>query len=94
MVLHQSLLLPLLSIQQNKPRPDHEESSLEQKDTLHKGSVTHTEHDNGSDDDVSSTPWDGNSDDDMSNAPTGSVTHCRSRGQNLMQKVSSSCLRM
>ena len=46
---------------------------MEQEDTLHKGTSTHTEHD-VSDDEASSTPWNGNAADDTSNAPTGPAT--------------------
>ena len=45
-----------------------------QEDTLHKGTLTHTKHDDVSDDEVSSTPWDVNAADDMSNALTCPVT--------------------
>ena len=41
-VLHCNLF-PLLRVQQNKPEPDQEESPLEQEDTLHKGTLTHTQ---------------------------------------------------
>ena len=48
---------------------------MEQEDTLCKGSLTHAEHDDVSDDEVSSTPWDGHAADNINNAATGAVTH-------------------
>ena len=55
-VLHYTLLFPLLSAQQNRQERDQEKSSMEQEDTLYKGSLTHTDHDDVSDDEVSCTP--------------------------------------
>ena len=40
---------------------------MEQEDTLHKASLTDTEHDDFGDDEISSTAWDRNAADDMSN---------------------------
>ena len=83
MVLHCNLWFPLLSVQQNKPELDQKESWMEQDDTLCKGTLTHTEHDNVSNDEVNSTQLDGNAADDMSSVPTGPVIHSKSKGQNL-----------
>ena len=58
-------------------------SAMEEEDTLHKGTSTHTEHDNVSDDEVGGTPWDGNAADYMSNASTCPVTCSKSKDQNL-----------
>ena len=55
-VRNQSLLVPLLSVQKNKPEVDQEKSSMEQKDALCKGNLTCTEHDDISDDEISGTP--------------------------------------
>ena len=55
---------------------------MECEDTLYKGSVTQTEHD----DEISSTPWDGNAAEYMSNASAGPVTCSKSKGQNLFAK--------
>ena len=79
-------IIPLLSVQQNKPEPEHEESTMEQENTLPKGTLAYTEHNDASDDEVSSTQCDGNAAYDMSNAPTGQVTHSMSKGQNLTAK--------
>ena len=59
---------------------------MEQEDTLHKGSSTHNEHYDVSDDEVSNTPWDGNAADYMSNVSTGPVTCSMSKGQNITVK--------
>ena len=59
---------------------------MEQEDNLHKGSLTHTEHDDVSDDRVSGTMWDGNVDDDTNNAPTGPVIQSMIKGHNLKAK--------
>ena len=48
--------------------------------------MTHTEHDDVSDDKVSSTPCEENAADDMSNASSGPVTHSKSRGEALTAK--------
>ena len=56
---------------------------MEEEDTLYKGSLTHIEDADVSDNNVSSTPWDGNDADTVSNASTGPITCSKSKGQNL-----------
>ena len=51
-----------------------------------KGSLTHTVHDDFYDGEVSSNQLDGNAVNAVSNAPTESVTHSKSKGQNLTAK--------
>ena len=85
-VLNQSLLLPLLTVQQNKPELDEEKSSMGQEDTVCKVSLTHSKHDDDSVDKGSGSPWYGNAANDMSNAPAGPVTSSKSKGHSLTAK--------
>ena len=50
---------------------------------MYKESLIYTEHEDVSDNEVSSTPWDGNAIDD---APTGPAAHSKIKGQNLTAK--------